>query len=104
MIKHHVKEEEKRSEGMLAQAKGAGLDIEALGEQMAQEKTKLTAKYKSSGLPKPQTLVGTQATRKPAPLCRAWFGRSLRALDTATTSMNQAATANPGLNGKLPSR
>ena len=31
LIKHHVKEEEKRSEGLFAQAREAGLDIEALG-------------------------------------------------------------------------
>ncbi|MCD6073339.1 MAG: hemerythrin, partial [Rhodospirillales bacterium] len=37
-IKHHVKEEEKRSEGMFAQARDAGLDVEALGEQMMARK------------------------------------------------------------------
>ncbi|HEX2591780.1 MAG TPA: hemerythrin domain-containing protein [Rhizomicrobium sp.] len=55
MIKHHVKEEERRAEGMFAQARDAGLDVDALGEQMAAEKKALTAKYKSSGLPKPPT-------------------------------------------------
>jgi hemerythrin superfamily protein len=54
-IKHHVKEEEKRAEGMFAQAKAAGLDTEALGAQMAAEKKDLVAKYKASGLPKPPT-------------------------------------------------
>src|SRR4029077_12110115 len=38
MIKHHVKEEEKRSEGLFAQAKEAGLDTEALGARMQQRK------------------------------------------------------------------
>jgi hemerythrin superfamily protein len=52
MIKHHVKEEEKRSEGLFAQAKEAGLDMEALGAQMAAEKEKLKASFKSGGLPK----------------------------------------------------
>ena len=54
-IKHHVKEEERRAEGMFAQAKAAGLDMDALGEKMAQEKKKLVASYKASGLPKPPT-------------------------------------------------
>jgi Hemerythrin HHE cation binding domain len=54
-IKHHVKEEEKRAEGMFAQAKEAGLDTQALGLKMADEKKMLVAKYKSSGLPKPPT-------------------------------------------------
>jgi hemerythrin superfamily protein len=55
MIKHHVKEEEKRAEGMFAQARDAGLDTEALGERMTAEKKDLTAKYKAGGLPKPPT-------------------------------------------------
>jgi Hemerythrin HHE cation binding domain len=55
MIKHHVKEEEKRQEGMFAQARDAGLDMEALGERMAAEKKELVAKYKAAGLPKPPT-------------------------------------------------
>jgi hemerythrin superfamily protein len=54
-IKHHVKEEEKRAEGMFAQAKAAGLDTKALGAQMAAEKKTLVAEYKASGLPKPTT-------------------------------------------------
>jgi len=62
MIKHHVKEEEKRGEGLFAQAREAGLDFEALGAQMAAEKKTLTAKYKAGGLPKPETpsFKGTQ--------------------------------------------
>jgi len=61
-IKHHVKEEEKRAVGMFAQAKAAGLDTEALGQQMATEKKSLIAQYKSEGLPKPPTpsFVGTK--------------------------------------------
>ncbi len=55
MIKHHVKEEEKRAEGMFVQAKEAGLDMAALGARMADEKKALVAKYKASGLPKPPT-------------------------------------------------
>ena len=40
-IKHHVKEEEMRSEGMFAQAKAAGLDLEDLGARMAARKKEL---------------------------------------------------------------
>jgi hypothetical protein len=54
MIKHHVKEEEKRAEGLFAEAKDAGLDMDALGEQMSTRKEELMAEYKS-GLPTPQT-------------------------------------------------
>ena len=54
-IEHHVKEEEKRSEGLFAQAKDAGVDMEALGEQMAARKEELLAKFKAEGLPAPQT-------------------------------------------------
>jgi flagellar basal body rod protein FlgF len=61
MIEHHVKEEEQRVEGMFAQARKAGLDMDALGEQMAAEKEQLIATYKTSGLPRPETttLQGT---------------------------------------------
>ena len=41
MIEYHVKEEEQRVEGMFAQARKAGLDMDALGEQMASEKQQL---------------------------------------------------------------
>ena len=60
-IEHHVEEEEKRVEGMFAQARKAGLDMDALGAQMAAEKDRLMAAYTSSGLPKPEasTLHGT---------------------------------------------
>jgi len=61
-IKHHVKEEEKRSEGMFAQARDAGLDVEALGQQMAARKEELLAKFKSEGLPTPRTNTFTEDT------------------------------------------
>jgi hypothetical protein len=54
-IKHHVHEEEARSEGMFAQARAAGLDVDALGEQMAARKAELLAQFKESGLPQPVT-------------------------------------------------
>ena len=55
MIKHHVKEEEKRSEGMFAQAREAGLDMDALAEEMTARKAELLAQFKSDGLPTPKT-------------------------------------------------
>ena len=55
MIEHHVGEEEQRVEGMFAQARKTGLDMDALGEKMAAEKARLVAEYKSSGLPTPKT-------------------------------------------------
>ena len=61
MIEHHVQEEEKRVEGMFAQARRAGLDMDELGERMAFEKEELMAEYKSRGVPRPETssLSGT---------------------------------------------
>jgi hypothetical protein len=61
-IKHHVKEEEKRSEGMFAQARDAGLDVDALGTQMLERKEELLAQFKSEGLPTPQTRTFTEDT------------------------------------------
>jgi len=55
MIEHHVEEEEKRSEGMFSQARAAGLDMDALGEQMRARKEQLMALAKSEGLPPAQT-------------------------------------------------
>ena len=53
-IEHHVEEEEKRMEGMFAQARKANLDMDALGEELAQRKAELTETFKTSGLPKPE--------------------------------------------------
>ena len=54
-IKHHVKEEEKPGEGVFAQARAGGLDLEALGERLAARKQELLAKFKADGLPPPTT-------------------------------------------------
>jgi len=48
-IEHHVEEEEKRMEGIFSQARKAGLDMDALGEQMAARKAQLLAGYKADG-------------------------------------------------------
>lgn len=56
LIKHHVREEEKRTEGLLAEAKAAGLDLGALGARLAERKKELTEKLtKSNKLPPPET-------------------------------------------------
>ena len=61
-IEHHVEEEEKRMEGMFAQARKAGLDMDALGEQLAARKAELIATYKTGGLPTPETTTLTEVT------------------------------------------
>jgi hypothetical protein len=53
-IEHHVEEEEKRMEGMFSQARKAGLDMDALGEQLAMRKQDLMAEIEANGLPAPQ--------------------------------------------------
>ena len=53
-IKHHVEEEEKRMEGLFAQARKAGLDMDALGQELAARKQQLTEQFKASGIPTPE--------------------------------------------------
>lgn len=53
-IEHHVEEEEQRVEGMFAQARKAGVDMDAVGEQLAARKAELIAAYQKGGLPKPE--------------------------------------------------
>lgn len=53
-IEHHVEEEERRMEGLFAQARKAGLDMDALGTELALRKATLTAQFKASGIPTPR--------------------------------------------------
>ena len=53
-IEHHVQEEEKRMEGLFAQARKAGLDMESLGQELAARKAELTEQFKAIGVPTPQ--------------------------------------------------
>ena len=56
LIKHHVKEEEARSEGLFAQAKAAGLDMDELADRLKTRKVELLAEFKGgSKLPPPET-------------------------------------------------
>jgi hemerythrin superfamily protein len=54
-IKHHVKEEEKPGEGFFAQAREAGIDMDALGDQLRARKEELLAQIEKAGLPPPET-------------------------------------------------
>jgi len=60
-IEHHVEEEEKRMEGLFSQARQAGLDMEALGEQLARRKAELLETFKASGVPKPEMTTLSEA-------------------------------------------
>lgn len=53
-IEHHVEEEEKFLNGIFSQAKAAGLDMDALGEQLATRKQELMTEIATSGLQKPE--------------------------------------------------
>ncbi len=61
-IEHHVEEEEKRMEGLFAQARKAGLDMDALGEQLAARKAELTTEYRTGGIPQPTLTTMTEAS------------------------------------------
>jgi len=52
-IEHHIKEEE-GPDGIFAQARKGGLDMQAIGERMAERKKELTERFKSDGLPQPK--------------------------------------------------
>jgi hypothetical protein len=54
-IKHHIKEEEHRSDGMFSQARAAGLDMDELADRMRARKEELLAEFKTAGLPAPKT-------------------------------------------------
>jgi hypothetical protein len=52
-IEHHIKEEEGPN-GIFAQARKGDLDMQRLGERLAERKKELTEQYKSEGLPQPK--------------------------------------------------
>jgi hypothetical protein len=50
-IEHHVKEEERPSEGMFAQCRKTDVDLQVLGDEMLARKEELKALAKAGGLP-----------------------------------------------------
>ena len=61
-IEHHVQEEEKRLEGLFSQARAAGIDMDALGEQLRARKAELKAVIEANGLPKPKLRTMAEAS------------------------------------------
>jgi hemerythrin superfamily protein len=61
-IEHHVEEEEKRMEGLFSQARKAGLDMDALGAELAARKQELLEEYRANGIPKPELKTMEQAS------------------------------------------
>src|SRR5262249_10818429 len=55
MMRHHVQEEERRGEGVFAQARAAGLDMDELGRRLSARKAELLEDFKEHGLPAPRT-------------------------------------------------
>ncbi len=71
-IKHHVHEEEMRSEGLFAEARAAGIDLKDLGARLQARKDALMEKFKSEGLPAPQTRTfAGHRLKKGAPVDKA---------------------------------
>jgi hypothetical protein len=60
-IEHHVGEEERPSTGIFSLARAAGLDMDALGAQLAARKKELTAQFATAGAPAPETRTFTGA-------------------------------------------
>jgi hypothetical protein len=58
-IEHHVEEEEEPEDGMFAQARKAGVDLVALGQEMITRKQELLQLAETEGLPPAEpTIVG----------------------------------------------
>jgi len=67
-IKHHVREEEKRGDGMFAQAKKSGIDLAALGARLLERKKALLEEFTAEGLRPPMTRTVTGPAPKKGPL------------------------------------
>lgn len=61
LIEHHVKEEERRMDGMFAQARRSDLDLDELGARLRARKQALQQEFEEDGTPapKPSTLEHT---------------------------------------------
>jgi len=58
MIEHHVEEEEKRSEGMFSQARAAGLDMDALADEMRARKRTAMEEFQAGKPAETRTMEG----------------------------------------------
>lgn len=58
MIEHHVEEEEKRSEGLFAQARAAGLDMDDLANRMRARKETAMAEFQAGRPAETRTFEG----------------------------------------------
>ena len=58
MIEHHVEEEEMRSEGMFSQARAAGLDMDALADQMRARKRTAMEEFQAGKPAETRTMLG----------------------------------------------
>ncbi len=52
-IEHHIEEEEDAG-GIFSQARKGKLDMDSIGEQLAELKSELAERYKADGLPQPR--------------------------------------------------
>ncbi|CAN5396872.1 hypothetical protein BH10PSE2_BH10PSE2_13090 [soil metagenome] len=66
-IEHHVEEEEKRAEGMFAQARAAGLDMVLLADQMRARKATAMEEFQAGKPAEPRVLAGGKG-EEPAPV------------------------------------
>lgn len=65
-VRHHVAEEEDPKEGIFAKARGGGVDLQALGQQLQKRKTELVRLAESDRLPKPSPVaLGTTRSNTP---------------------------------------
>lgn len=58
-IEHHVEEEEKE---LFPEVRKADIDLDTVGEALAERKKELTAEYKESGIPKPTLTAMDEVT------------------------------------------
>lgn len=56
-VKHHIREEEKRGDGIFAQAKSADMELESLGEEIRQMKEELLDEVEERGIPRPDFIA-----------------------------------------------
>ena len=61
-IEHHIEEEEKGKDSIFAQARKNDLDLEAVGEKLAERKAELMKETESGPLPKPELSTMTEAS------------------------------------------